>query len=148
MEDDRNRAFPANEIRVCIDSFEEDIGGRLYNKMQKEPIAFHGFSEMLLRADALFDRCGYPQAFQEKRDFTEHKRDTAAHFAAPRECLDNEEMEKQHGRLATVDILIRSRRQTSWQGFLIPFGGKRRVEFRSEMELLECISNELNKKTS
>lgn len=138
MGDNKEEEFPANEIRVCIDSYGDDIGGRLYNRAQEEPIVFHRFDEMLLRADALLDRCGYPQAFQEKRDFVRKDRQ-AWEGTEPGGGVRREGVEH-HGKLQTIDVLVRSRRQTNWQGWLISEKDGEAVEFGSEMKLLEYIA--------
>ncbi|MDO4298362.1 MAG: hypothetical protein Q4C59_07805 [Lachnospiraceae bacterium] len=57
--------FPMNGIRICVDHCGEDLKGRIYSRMNKESIRFENCSDMLLKADKLFDARGYPQTFQE-----------------------------------------------------------------------------------
>ena len=64
-----NRIYPINGIRVCIDREGETRAGRFYSKMMEMEIRFESSNQMLLKADRLFDRCGYPQRFMEARSF-------------------------------------------------------------------------------
>lgn len=131
------RIYPANAIRVCIDWSGDDFSGRIYSKMWPNPILFENCSEMLLRADELFDMCGYPQSFQDKRIFSEKKQN--GKYGRPQIYLSDEEIYSQHGKYRTVDIFIHSRRRASWQGSILDQDGKIIAEFRSGLELLGCL---------
>ena len=140
----RNRTYPANSLRVCIDSgAAEDFRGRFYCKMNREPIGFRDFGELIVLADKLFDKRGYPQTFQEKRSFRGTTSGTG-HYAAPEIFLSDEEILAQEGAHCTFDILVQSRRRAGWQGVLLGADGIMR-EYRSEMELLKEISAEMER---
>ena len=62
--------YPANGFRICVDTEEQDMAGRIYSLLAPEVINYSGWNELFLKMDAIFDRVGYPQAFQEKRSFT------------------------------------------------------------------------------
>ena len=62
--------YPANGFRICVDTEEQDMAGRIYSLLAPEVITYSGWNELFLKMDAIFDRVGYPQAFQEKRSFT------------------------------------------------------------------------------
>lgn len=137
MENRDDRYYPVNAIRVCIDEYDGDIKGRIYSKMSREALHFENCGEMFLKADRLFDDCGYPQSFQEKRNFGETK--NTVRYARPKEVLGDHEIRSQAGQYKTIDILIRSRRKTGWQGTILNNEGKQTERFESEMELLRHL---------
>ncbi len=136
-----DRTYPANSLRICIDSdAAQDFWGKFYSTMNREPVSFRDFGEMIVLADKLFDKRGYPQTFQEKRSF----RGTApgtGHYAAPEIFLSDEEILAQQGARRTFDILVQSRRRAGWQGVLLGEDGIMR-EYQSEMDLLKEIAAE------
>lgn len=137
MKNRKHRYYPVNAIRVCIDAYDGDISGRIYSKMCEAPLRFQNCSELFLRADKLFDDCGYPQSYQEKRDF--RKAEIRARYARPQVRLADEEIRSHIGKYRTVDILVRSRRQAGWQGVILGNESEAPAEFGSEMELLRCL---------
>lgn len=144
MEDGKKeQIFPMNAVRLCVDRYGADMQGRIYSRMSEEPLVFTNCSEMLLRADALFDECGYPQTFQEKRSFLEGER-SPGRYAVPQAVMGSEEIRSQKGQYYTLDIIVWSRRRAGWQGKLQHPDGTMLAEFQSELELLECIGRELN----
>lgn len=130
--------FPANMIRLCIDGYDDDIKGRIYSKMNQEPVEFDNCCEMLMKADEIFERIGYPQAYCKSRSFgTETAKD---YYNLPGEPLTkDEDLQRQEGQLCTLDVLIRSRRQASWQGIIKTVQDSLTQEFYCGMELLRCI---------
>ncbi len=127
-----------NALRVCIDEENGDLKGRIYSKMSAKPLRFYNCTEMFLVADQLFDECGYPQTFQEKRSFQNER--SAGHYARPKVRLEDKEVMKQSGICRTVDVLVRSRRRAGWQGVLSCGDAQPPMEFQSEMELLKYLA--------
>lgn len=139
-----NRGFPPNAIRLCIDQWDGDLWGRVYSRLSAEPIKFENCCEMLIRTDKLFDRCGYPQSFLDKKDFKDNK--VTGRYVPPQTVLEEEEVLRQQGELYTLDIFVRSRRHAGWQGIVTYQDGSPPEEFYSEMELLECIGKTKSRK--
>lgn len=138
--ENRKSFYSANRFRVCIDSYREDISGRVYSPLCEEEIAFQGIGELLLKMDRLFDRMGYPQAFQNKRSF-EHKTETENLYRGiPQTVQDTESIRRQAGRHYTCDIEVESRRNTSWQGEILAVDGSALGKFDGEVELLEKLT--------
>lgn len=137
------RIFPTNMLRVCVDQFTDDVKGRVYTKLSEDPIVFDNCCELLLKTDTLFDKCGYPQTFQEKRDFNGKK--ISSYYTPPKVCLTDEELGAQKGQFGTLDVFVRSRRNTSWQGIIKPENGSMVIEFGSDMELLAGIKELLER---
>ena len=138
----RQRGFPLNAIRVCIDQYNGEPQGRVYSKMNKEPLQFENCCEMLVRTDKLFDRCGYPQSFQDKKDFQGNR--VMGQYQPPRSVMTDEEIYRQQGKVKTVDICVRSRRNASWQGSILYENGMQWDTFESVEELLQCMSKKIS----
>lgn len=134
-----NRYFPANAFRICIDKIEQDISGRIYSPLSCEPISFVSMSEVLVKMDELFDRCGYPQAFQDKRSFDTEKERKNTYRGLPKIQWETDSIITQCGMRKTFDVIVRSRQNTSWQGILYDGDGNCAVDFNGEVELLASM---------
>lgn len=113
--------FSPSTLRVCIDKIDGyQICGRVYCRMQKDAIPFQDFNELLLKVDLLFEEKGFPQSFQEKKEFGQKEiKENSFYCYRPELFLTEEEIRSFHGEVRTVDLVIQSRRHTSWQGFVI-----------------------------
>lgn len=131
--------YPPNAFRVCIDGKGTDISGRIYTPLCQDVIEFQGIGEILLKMDALFDSAGYPQAFQEKRTFEEKKERDNRYSGIPSAKQSVENIQAIQGRLYTTDIIVRSRRNTTWQGSVYAVDGVQISEFSGEVELLKTL---------
>lgn len=135
--------YSANMFRVCIDAYKEDISGRLYSPLSTEEITFGGVGELLLKMDKLFDKVGYPQAFQNKRSFDGVQDIGNAYRGIPKVLRTGEDIMAQVGEYSTYDVEVTSRRNTSWQGVIYTAEGVRKGEFNGEVELL-ALFGQLN----
>ena len=133
-------------MRLCIDGYGDDLSGRVYSKLMLVPLPFSGCGGLLLKMDAVFDKIGYPQAFQVRRTFCKPAK-LRGSIVIPKKMLDDEEMERQKGDFYTFDIVIQSRNQSGWQGILMNPGRTSVKKFESEMELLDCICSHLGEKS-
>ena len=134
--------FPINMIRLCIDEYRGKLSGRAYNKLMIVPLMFSGYERMLLRLDDLFDQVGYPQAFQVRRTFVGPEK-LRGSIRMPAQMMKDEELNRQRGSCRTFDIIVQSRRQSSWQGILTDPDRISVKKFASEMELLDYICKDL-----
>ena len=116
--------FSPSTLRVCIDRIDGyQIYGRVYCRMQKDAISFHDINELLLKVDLLFEEKGFPQSFQEKKEFGQREiKESFSYCYRPELFLTEEEIRSFHGEVRTVNLVIQSRRHTSWQGFVIENG--------------------------
>ena len=135
--------FPINMIRLCIDGYREDLSGRAYNKMLLVPLPFSGYGALLLGMDDLFERVGYPQAFQARRTFLRPGK-LRGSIHIPAETMEDEEIGRQNGECRTFDIVVQSRRQSGWQGILMDPERTHIRKFQSEMELLDYLCRDLD----
>lgn len=136
----KKKVYPINRFRVCIDSGEGDVRGRVYSPLCTEEIPFTGIGELLLKMDKLFDSMGYPQAFQDKRSFENSKKTDNLYRGIPKALRDSESILEKSGEHCTYDIAVESRRYTSWQGMIYDTKGCEQGSFHGEMELLEKLT--------
>lgn len=145
MREDENRraVFPVNNIRVCIDRYENmDMSGKIYSKMREGPIEFGSCNELLLRADRLFDEACFPQAFQQKRTFRTREV-IRGYRGKPEVTMTDENIQKEFGKCGTFDIIVQTRCKTGWQGVLRSAVTQVTENFQSEMELLKQLVKEV-----
>ena len=139
-----NRIYPVNGIRVCIDREGETLAGRFYSKMMEMEIRFESSNQMLLKADRLFDRCGYPQRFMEARSF-QKKAEITSRYQAPKSVISDEAILEKQGACCTVDVIVQSRRKAGWQGIVCQPDGRMIDRFESELELLKLLTKLVEK---
>lgn len=107
-------------------------------------IRFESSNQMLLKADRLFDRCGYPQRFMEARSF-QKKAEITSRYQAPKSVISDEAILEKQGACCTVDVIVQSRRKAGWQGIVCQPDGRMIDQFESELELLRLLTKEVKK---
>ena len=132
--------FPLNGLRVCVDQYSAyDLSGRVYSRLAGE-ITFSTFSEFLLKADKLMDEKKFPQSFQQKRTFEEAAETAVVSCGSE---MSSEEVVSQKGEKGTFDLVIQSRKKTTWQGFIRLESGEFAGNFESVLELTAKIFREI-----
>lgn len=132
--------YPVNMFRVCVNKAQGDIGGQIFSPLSSEVITFSDIGELLLKMDKLFDKVGYPQAFQTKRTFAEEKQQGNVYRGVPSAVRNVESILSQRGTNGTYDIMVVSRRNTSWQGEVYEPDGGKKGEFNGDVELLALLT--------
>lgn len=135
-----DRHYPVNMFRVCIEENENKISGHVFSPMSMDVISFSDMAELLLKMDKLFDKVGYPQAFQTKRSFADEKENSNAYRGIPDPVRDKSTILTEHGAKATYDVIVTSRRNTSWQGEVYGIDNERKGDFNGEVELLALLT--------
>ena len=130
--------YPANGFRICVDTEEQDMAGRIYSLLAPEVITYSGWNELFLKMDAVFDQVGYPQAFQEKRSFTGGTK-AASYQGSPKLLQPYEAVTHERGLLWTVDVVVISRRDTSWQGIVYDLDRQELGQFDGELGLMKIL---------
>lgn len=130
--------YPANGFRICVDTEEQDMAGRIYSLLVPEVITYSGWNELFLKMDAVFDRVGYPQAFQEKRSFTGGTK-AASYQGSPKLLQPHEAVTHERGLLWTVDVVVISRRDASWQGIVYDLDRQELGQFDGELGLMKIL---------
>lgn len=139
------KKYPPNCFRVCIDNAEVDLRGLIYSPVGDGELKFAELRELILQMDNLFDRTGYPQSFQEKRSFRKTKTQNAAYRGVPATEITYGDMQQYSGAIATLDIMVISRRNASWQGIIFSTEGKRLGEYDGEWQMIDIIQKYLQK---
>lgn len=135
----RNRSdLPVSTLLVCTDEINGDNrAGRTYCRLFPKAVHFRDLGELLVKADFMFDKAGYPQAYQESGSFVSHELRSIVYD--PKLYFTSEELWENQGKISTEYIIVRSRRRSGWQGVYIDSLG-RSSEFISEIDLLKKIS--------
>ncbi len=134
------RSFPLNGLRVCIDSMTDgEISGFFYSPLDKEAHEAHGFEDFVLKADQLFDKYGYPQAYVTGRSFQQELPDGNHYRGMPEAVRTDEEILSFRGKHATCDILVESRKKASWQGVVGDGHGKMIGRFEGVLDIAKII---------
>ena len=140
MNMERKENYPMNGFRLCVDQVTEDISGTFFSPLLEKPVSYQGCNQLLLQMDALFDEKGYPQAFQEKRSFASEKKKIASYHGIPKRKGNSKEIYSQKGKIATMDIVVSTRRNTSWQGCIFKPGNWEKIhDFHGEMQFLQLV---------
>lgn len=132
--------YPPNMFRICVDENEEHVAGRAISPLTKKEICFEDYAGLLLEMDKLFDEVGYPQAFQKKRSFVATSGNNNAYRGIPEMILTKEEILSQKGKKATYDVLVVSRRNTTWQGQVFDEDNNRVGSFIGDVDLIEILN--------
>ena len=135
--------YPLNSFRICVDSIENCMMGRAFSPLKKEEISFSELGELVIKMDELFDFMGYPQAFQDKRSFVTKKNQWNLYKGIPKSVLEQNAIFDKKGILITLDILVITRKNSSWQGEIYDEEGNFIHQFTGEVDLLNEISNRI-----
>jgi len=131
--------YPLNAFRICADVISDDVEGRVFSPLKAESISFRGMGELLVKMDELFDRVGYPQAFQDKRSFDKDKERVNLYRGIPEGELKPADIIRESGKVRTFDVVVNSRKNTSWQGCVQTDDGTVLGDFDGEIALLAII---------
>ena len=128
-------------LRVCVDHVvSRTVSGRVYSRRLTKPVPFVDLSSLALRMEEVFDQQSFPQAFQRSRIFL--REDNGETFAADdlTSGMSEELVNAQQGEVATFEVQVLSRRNSSWQGTVDWLDGSERQRFESFLELLNLIN--------
>lgn len=130
--------YPLNSFRLCLDRLSDNmIEGRFYHLLSEKETVFRDISQFLLYADRILDQGNFPQSFQEKRSF--HAVPPEGRKQISEILMDGERIKSMHGTAATADVIVMSRRHTSWQGVVRKTNGSKLGDFSGEIELIELL---------
>lgn len=120
---------------VCMDDCTDGIcTGRLMNPGLPEPVMFHGVMQFLLEMEKLLDDMRFPEPFARARSFV------SPAVLSPVNAAQG----TAQGRLATFNLRVLFRQNTSWQGSVQWLEGHQEESFRSVLELLLLINSTLS----
>ncbi len=132
-------------LRICIDKNNNgQIGGRVFGQRLENTLIFDDLLNFILMIDALLDKQNFPRAFQRRRSFAQQElpsRPPAAEIEG--DLMSKDFVEEQLGALATLELSIITRQNTSWQGTIVWQDNKQRQSFKSALEFVRHINKRL-----
>ena len=138
------RSIPFNMIHVCIDDYNGyQIGGRAYNNTIESPILFSDIQDLILKMDDIFNRNGNPQSSQVKRTF-QGKTPTYGYQNKPKVLNDFEQFLKIHGKILDIDVVVKSRGKSTWQGSVLYQNEE--IQFQTLLDFIKIIEGKLIEK--
>lgn len=133
---DRMWVHESRKTLVCVDSYNKGVlEGRFFNSWQ-EPDSFESLSQFLNKMETLLDELQMPQAYTEKRTFTDLT-DPLESLAPPSRIP--------RGTKATFELQVIFRQHTSWQGVVVWLEQKWEQSFRSVLELVLLMDSALRR---
>lgn len=133
------KSIPYNMIHICIDQYiDYQIKGRAYNPTLLTPISFNDIQDLILSIDDLFNHNGNPIASQDKRSFF-HEDPTTSYSYHPEVVCNYEDFIQYKGEILTLDIVVKTRHHTSWQGLVFING--REEPFNDIIGLIRLIES-------
>ena len=120
---------------VCVDSYENGVlSGWVYNPLWAEGQPFKSLSQFLLLMEQMLDEIGFPQPYNEARN-----------FAPVKELPGQERISDRHlrGKRMTFQLQILFRQHASWQGCATWEEARKMQSFRSVLELILLMDSAL-----
>lgn len=137
------KSMPFNMMHLCIDEYQNyQIRGTLYNTSTASGTEFNDINEVILKMDEIFNRNGNPQSSSIRRSFRNNET-TAVYQNKPILLCQYEDIMKHQGQYFTMDIVVKSRRQSSWQGII--FFQDCEIIFSTILDMVKHIETILNK---
>jgi len=139
----QNYIYKSSELRVCVDSVSDGrMSGRVYSMRLSNPIEFSDINDFILKVEDVLDAQNYPQAFQTKRIFKESSSAASPYVSDDSsKLLDEKTVSEVQGKLTTFSVLITSRLNTSWQGFIDKLDGSEKQAFNSDLQFIQLLGD-------
>ena len=131
-------------LRFCVNEAKsQQIQGKVFSQRFIRPVEFSDLGSMILFLEEVFDRQNFPQAFQSTRTFVISEKDMSNVAEEPGQGMTPAVVRAARGAVATFDVLVASRRSSSWQGYVEWLDNGERQEFESFLELTHLIDQRL-----
>ena len=142
----------ASTARICIDKYEiGDWSGRIYTRLNREPIEFANVGEMLKCLEMFWNTIGFPKESTISRSFIEQQVINesivkVSHLEDGEKDkikveLSETDMDKKNGKQDTFIVRIKYRQNATWQGNVTWAEENKTVPFRSALELLKLLDS-------
>ena len=128
-------------LRICVDRIaDRTLSGCVLSRRLTQPLPFNGLTELALQMEAVFEQQNFPQASQRIRTFL--RSESFENFAAPSPAhgMGEEMVMEGRGEIATFDVTVISRRNSTWQGVVNWLDGSELREFTSYLDLMRLIN--------
>lgn len=136
-------------LRFCVDGVEQQTPrGRVFSQRFLHPLKFNDLGSLCLYLEDVFDAQNFPQAFQQSRTIVSCSSDMSIVAPEPSEGMTPAVVRAARGAVATFEVLVVSRRSSTWQGSVDWLDGSDRQEFTSYLELVRMIDDRLSGKSN
>lgn len=133
-------------MRVCVDHLADgQLSGRVYCPcISDEAFGFTDIGNMLLQMEEIFDSRGIPGAYNKTRSFGNPRQASLVSDVMQRDEISENlvRMQAQSGSLNTFELLVTTRQNATWQGW-INWSGEERERFVSALQLIRRIDARL-----
>lgn len=137
------RSMPYNMIHLCVDEQDEyKITGTAYNNTIEFPIQFNDIYDVIIKFDDIFNKNGNPLAYNVLRSF-QGNTIVGQYQNKPTMICDYEKFSDLKGKITECDIVVKSRRQSNWQGCV--FFGDTEFSYSTIMELIRIIEQHIQR---
>ena len=131
-------------LRFCINhAKDQEISGKIFSQRFTHPVEFNDLGTLILFLEEVFDRQSFPQAFQSTRTIVASEHDLSLMAETPSDGMTPPVVRAARGAVTTFDVLVVSRRSSSWQGSVDWLDGGERQEFESFLALSHMIDKRL-----
>ena len=135
-------------LRFCVNyAHDQEVRGKVFSQRFTHPVEFSDLGNLVLFLEEVFDLQNYPQAFQSTRTIVESKTDLSRVAKEPSDGMTPPVVRAARGSVATFDVLVTSRRSSSWQGSVTWLSDGESQSFSSYLELMHLIHDRLFPKT-
>ena len=153
----------ASVVRICIDEHDQcDWKGRIYTRLNEEPLRFRNMDEMFVSMEAFWDLLGFPQEATINRRFTSQpvtrpkpQKKLVIEISYMEKNaqdkikveLSEDDMNKKNGEQGTFVVRIQYRQNATWQGHVTWVEENKTVAFRSALELIKLLDSTQQEQT-
>ncbi len=141
MSDSEERIYGKNLVCICVDSNENgDMQGKIWTPYEEEAVQFDSGYDLIMKMDDLYDHWDFPQRTTSYRTFG--KKDKTKDYHNPNSIRKREEIRNVksfRGDKATFLVQVKFRQHTSWQGQVLWAEKKKKLHFRSVLELMKLF---------
>ena len=131
--------FPIPSVRICIDELEGGKQkGRIYGIAIEGERLFNDISDLVVKIDSCFNEIGQPQPSKVLRSFND-KESHQPYVGTPKIFQSAEELSQKKGQKCTLDLILNSRQQAEWQGFIRDVNENASEQFHSSLECIRII---------
>lgn len=127
-------------FKICVDTMGDyNFSGRVYSQRLLEPFLFDDIRHLIMKIEFILDKQNFPKAYEQKRSFNSlFVPDDVLIANCIANGMDKSLVLKQRGKISTFDLYVITRRNTTWQGYIVIEDKK--IEFNSVMEFFKIIN--------
>jgi len=126
---------PLRTMLIYIDSYQDAVPKGWISHLQGGARQFQSLTELLIALAEMFDEAKFPQAYEQIRQFSEQKAVLSKGNA----------LNPSRGKVATFELRMLFRQNSSWQGLIYWLEEKEKESFRSVLELIFLLDSALRK---